>query len=138
MHREAFAEGTPHAAIDEISQRTPPGNCFWHAGHLPCCCGDAMAFREIASEFLRKDAESFRPITSDPAPYSVMAFRVERHLPTLQWLVAHDCDCEASLAAYETTARLYPDSPERKQFLTKLARLRERSPAPLDSQVEHE
>jgi hypothetical protein len=80
-------------------------------------------FCGIARQFLRKDAESFRPKTSEPAPYQVVAFRMERHLLTLRWLEAHDCDCDAAVTAYETTARLYPDSPERAQYLATLARL---------------
>jgi hypothetical protein len=80
-------------------------------------------FCGIAREFLRKDAESFRPKTSEPAPYAVVAFRIERHLPTIRWLSAHDCDCDAVVAAYENTAHLYPDSPERAQFLATLVQL---------------
>jgi uncharacterized protein len=40
---EAFAESTPGAVIDEISQRTP-GYSAWQAERWPECCGDATAF----------------------------------------------------------------------------------------------
>jgi uncharacterized protein CbrC (UPF0167 family) len=40
---EAFADGTPEAAIEEISERTP-GYDSWQSGHWPCCCDDATAF----------------------------------------------------------------------------------------------
>ncbi|MGH7693421.1 MAG: hypothetical protein ACRENH_00490, partial [Gemmatimonadaceae bacterium] len=36
-------------------------------------------FCGIAVDFLRKDAEALRPGASDPKPYAVMAFRIERH-----------------------------------------------------------
>ena len=42
---------------------------------------------------------------------------------TIEWLTAHGCDCEAAVTAYETTARLYPDSPQRTALLGKLAPL---------------
>ncbi len=80
-------------------------------------------FCTIAVEFLRKDAESFRPKASDEKPYAVMAFRIERHLPTIRWLIANNCDCAAAVRAYDSIARLYPDSPERAQFLAKLTQL---------------
>src|SRR5216683_2326627 len=41
---EAFPDGTPQAAIDEIMQRTP-GYSAWQSEHWPLCCGDASAFR---------------------------------------------------------------------------------------------
>ena len=40
---EAFAEGTPAAAVEEISQRTP-GYHAWQMEHWPACCGDATAY----------------------------------------------------------------------------------------------
>ena len=40
---EAFGDGTPEAAIDEIMQRTP-GYSAWQSEHWPACCGDATAF----------------------------------------------------------------------------------------------
>jgi len=81
-------------------------------------------FCAIAGEFLRKDAESFRPRVPDPAPYSVMAFRVERHLPAMHWLVEHNCDIDVGVATYAEVVKLYPDEKERQGFLDKLAALR--------------
>lgn len=40
---EAFGEGTPEPAIDEITRRTP-GYCAWQSEVWPDCCGDATAF----------------------------------------------------------------------------------------------
>ena len=40
---EAFPDGTPEAAIEEITQRTP-GYSAWQSEHWPACCGDATAF----------------------------------------------------------------------------------------------
>jgi hypothetical protein len=81
-------------------------------------------FCAIAVEFLRKDAESFRPTPASAARYDRASFRMERHLLTMQWLAANRCDCAAAVSAYETTALLYDASPERARFLTALAQLR--------------
>ena len=80
-------------------------------------------FCGIAVEFLRKDADSFRPTTA-AARYDVVSYRIERHLLTMRWLAANECDCAAAVSAYETTARLYEDSPERARFLAALAKVR--------------
>jgi uncharacterized protein CbrC (UPF0167 family) len=40
---EAFADGTPEAAMEEISLRTPGYNS-WQSEHWPMCCGDATVF----------------------------------------------------------------------------------------------
>ncbi len=40
---EAFADGTPDSAIEEITQRTP-GFAAWQTEHWPACCGDATQF----------------------------------------------------------------------------------------------
>jgi len=40
---EAFGDGTPEAAVEEIMQRTP-GYSAWQSEHWPACCGDATAF----------------------------------------------------------------------------------------------
>jgi hypothetical protein len=79
----------------------------------------------VARDFLAKDAESLRPTKDRVLTYDQIAFRVERHLPAMDWLARHGCDIGTALDAYETTARLYPDSPARAQFLAKLAGLRE-------------
>ena len=81
-------------------------------------------FCGIAIEYLRKDADSFRPTSTEAARYGAASFRLERHLPTMQWLATNRCDCTAAVAAYEATARLYEDSPERARFLAALAKLR--------------
>lgn len=83
-------------------------------------------FCEVAREFLRRDAESLRPGPDDPTRSGAIPFRIERHLPTIRWLTDHGCDCEAAVTAYEASARRYPDSPQRAQFLEKLAQLRQR------------
>ncbi|MGH7712617.1 MAG: hypothetical protein ACREOG_15100 [Gemmatimonadaceae bacterium] len=81
-------------------------------------------FCGIAVEFLRKDAESFRPTTTDPKPLAVMPYQIDRHLTTMHWLEAHGCDCDVAVKAYATTAGLYPASPERARFIAQLAELR--------------
>jgi hypothetical protein len=40
---EAFAEGTPASAVEEITERTPGYNA-WQSEHWPMCCDDATAF----------------------------------------------------------------------------------------------
>ena len=42
---EAFDDGTPDAAMTEISERTP-GYSAWQSERWPACCGDATAFLE--------------------------------------------------------------------------------------------
>jgi len=83
-------------------------------------------FCEVAREFLRADADSLRPKPADPGRSGQIPYRIERHLPTIRWLTERGCDCEAAVSAYEATARLYPDSPQRAQFLDQLARMRRR------------
>lgn len=52
---EAFEDGTPDAAVKEISQRTP-GYSAWQSEQWPCCCGDATAFlRPTGIQETRKD-----------------------------------------------------------------------------------
>ena len=40
---EAFPEGVPESAIDEITTRTP-GYSAWQSERWPACCGDATVF----------------------------------------------------------------------------------------------
>lgn len=40
---EAFADGTPDAAMAEITERTP-GYSAWQSEAWPACCGDATTF----------------------------------------------------------------------------------------------
>ncbi|MEP6537696.1 MAG: CbrC family protein [Bryobacteraceae bacterium] len=40
---EAFPDGIPDDAVQEISERTPGFNS-WQGGHWPVCCRDAAAF----------------------------------------------------------------------------------------------
>jgi len=40
---EAFGEGVPEPAVEEISERTP-GYHAWQGEQWPSCCGDATAF----------------------------------------------------------------------------------------------
>jgi len=58
---EAFPEGTPSEAMDEIVRRTP-GFATWQGERWPQCCGDATAFQSpMGIEELRRQpgAESF-------------------------------------------------------------------------------
>ena len=40
---EAFDDGAPEAAVEEITRRTP-GFSAWQSQRWPACCGDATAF----------------------------------------------------------------------------------------------
>ena len=40
---EAFPDGTPDDAVEEIRERTPGFNS-WQAEQWPLCCGDTAAF----------------------------------------------------------------------------------------------
>ena len=52
---EAFPDGAPDAAVEEISERTP-GFHSWQPEQWPLCCGDATAFLTPAGiEEIRKD-----------------------------------------------------------------------------------
>jgi hypothetical protein len=81
------------------------------------------AFCASARAYLHARAENFRP-KADPPPYAFAAPRIEMFLPTMEWLVRNGCDCSAELAEIADAVRGYPDSPERQQFLDRLARLR--------------
>jgi len=54
---EAFPDGTPESAVEEISQRTP-GYSSWQSDHWPLCCGDATAFLMPAG--IREIRERYR------------------------------------------------------------------------------
>jgi uncharacterized protein CbrC (UPF0167 family) len=52
---EAFADGIPDSAMEEIMERTP-GFATWQSEHWPACCGDATAFLTPAGiNEIRKD-----------------------------------------------------------------------------------
>jgi uncharacterized protein len=55
---EAFPDGTPDAAVEEISERTPGFNS-WQSEQWPLCCDDATAFLKPAGivEIRRDHAE---------------------------------------------------------------------------------
>lgn len=84
------------------------------------------AFCLVARRFLRRHADSLRTGERDPIPYAVVAPRLETYLPGMRWLAANGCDCTDEFAAFEATARGYPDSPERRRFLATLDELRGR------------
>ena len=44
-------------------------------------------------------------------------------MPTVEWLTQHGCSVGDALSELETTARAYPDSPERARFLARLRTL---------------
>lgn len=46
----------------------------------------------VTTEFLRKDADSYKPATPDAPPYSVMAYRIEQFWWNMEWLAGHGCD----------------------------------------------
>jgi hypothetical protein len=81
------------------------------------------AFCASARTYLRERATNLRP-SGDPVPYTAVAGRIEMFVPALDWLKAKGCDCGSEVAAIDDVVRAYPDSPERRQFLDRLARLR--------------
>jgi hypothetical protein len=42
----------------------------------------------------------------------------------VEWLVQHGCSLNEALTELETTARAYPDAPDRARFLARLSALR--------------
>ena len=58
---EAFADGIPEAAMDEISQRTP-GFSSWQTEQWPACCDDATAF--LAPAGIKEVRENYRDVES--------------------------------------------------------------------------
>jgi hypothetical protein len=81
------------------------------------------AFCASARTYLRERAANLRP-NGDPVPYAAVSGRIEMFLPSLEWLKGKGCDCGAEMAEIEAAVRAYPDSPERRQFIDRLARLR--------------
>ena len=73
---------------------------------------------------LAKRAQDFRPVNATPPPFAMEARNIEMFFPAMQWLVSHDCDCTAELAEVANSVRAFPDSPERQNFLNRLAQLR--------------
>ena len=78
----------------------------------PSLC-DAFAAR------LQKEAEEDRGKGS----YWVVVEYLEIHLENLKWLASAHCDLKDAIAAVETTARGYPETPQRDRFLAALAQL---------------
>ena len=78
---------------------------------------------QAARPFLRRHADTVRMLAPGSA-FGAIARRIETYLPAAQWLVERGCDCRPELMAYETTARAYPDSPERRAFLERVAQTR--------------
>lgn len=69
---------------------------------------------------LQKEAENDR----GKASYGVVADYFEIHLANLKWLSSSNCDLNEAIGAVETTARGYPQTPQRDRFLAALAQLR--------------
>ena len=80
-----------------------------------------------ANDLLASHAESFRAKAATTARYEIEGSAIERYLFAMQWLAGNRCDIERALAAYDGVVRLFPGSPDREQFLTRLASLREKS-----------
>jgi hypothetical protein len=68
---------------------------------------------------LQKEAEEDRGKDS----YWVVVEYLEIHLDNLKWLASAHCDLKDAIAAVETTARGYPEAPQRDRFLAALAKL---------------
>jgi len=78
----------------------------------PSLC-DAFAAR------LQKEAEE----DGGKGSYWVVVEYLEIHLENLKWLASAHCDLKDAIAAVETTARGYPETPQRDRFLAALAQL---------------
>ena len=100
--------------------------------------GNVAAMREVPSlgveatptlceamrEALVFHARRVRPDGAESATgYARNARDVEFYMPSVEWLAQRGCSLDDGLTELETTARAYPDSPERARFLARLAEL---------------
>lgn len=74
-----------------------------------------------ATEFLRMHAVRYQSrVTADNKRFIVAAQELDKYHFGMQWLVERGCAMTSAIDAYRETANLYPDSPERTQFLSRL------------------
>ncbi|MBC8085941.1 MAG: hypothetical protein H7Z40_01650 [Phycisphaerae bacterium] len=74
-----------------------------------------------ATEFLRRHAVDSRSrVSSDNGRFIVAAQELDKYIFGMQWLAERGCAVNEATAAYRETANLYPDSPERAEFLSRL------------------
>jgi len=103
---EALVGAGNDVAVLELHQLAP--------AVTPSLCTAVVAY-------LARDAATFRPGTPGPVSYGQVAWRMERHLPALEYLHAHGCRLDPALAAYESTVAAFPSSPEGERFRARLA-----------------
>jgi hypothetical protein len=90
------------------------------------------ALCDAAREAIVFHARRVRPEEGEPAAtYAKYSRDVEFYMPTVEWLVQRGCSLTDGLSELETTAKAYPDSPERARFLARIDELRRtRRPVP--------
>lgn len=97
---------------------------------VPTLAAEATpALCDAAREAIVFHARRVRPDQGTRLAYASDARNVEFYMPTVEWLVARGCSLDDGLTELETTAGAYADSPERADFLARLAALRRGSAA---------
>lgn len=79
--------------------------------------------QDCIRQFLIRDAQSFERYAKEFSPYSRVAFRAERHLHVMRWLILQNCNLDAVIDAYTSVALLFAHSRERDNFLGKLQKM---------------
>ena len=125
--REQALEGIrklPRRQIDAESMLQQGLDYFWEdfpelgLQASPIVCQRARKF------ILAKVQDIQPPHPEAPPKFIYMADRIEPYLPTMKWLVDHQCECDDELAALERVVRMYPESPERNKMLDALTSIR--------------
>ncbi len=81
---------------------------------------------EAARRHLKQKVIDLTPRNpAEPPQFKYLVERIEPSLTAIKWLVAHRSGCDGELDAIETAVRLYPDTPERNQFLAAFAAARQ-------------
>jgi hypothetical protein len=117
-HRQADAElmlekgmGGPLLGVADLGLEATPRLC------------------ELARKYLRERIAFSLAKDVATVPFSSDASQLGYFLDAMRWLVDHGCDLTAEIDGYDKSARRYPESKERAQFLSRLAALRPNSGA---------
>jgi hypothetical protein len=71
---------------------------------------------------LRNQADHLPSLDTGPLAYSFFAERIERYLPTIEWLRSGGCDLTAVIDQLSAGALKFQGSPARQAFLARIAR----------------
>ena len=82
-------------------------------------------FCELSRKYLQERIAFSRAKDVAAVPFSSDAVQMSLFVDAMQWLVDHHCDLAAEIEGYDESARRYPESKERSQFLARLAALRD-------------